>query len=351
MNAACVSVIIPTFNSAKFVIEALDSVAAQEYRPIQLVVVDDGSSDGTTELVESWLRRACAGQGIEGELIRQVHRGGGAARNRGIDHADGEWVQFLDSDDTLGPNKMAVQAARLSGTDRTLAFCAWRFLEYGESSFRAGELKQASPIDPEMDPLRMHLEGWYCPPHSYLWPRALLRSIGGWDPSLAADQDGDLLMRALAAGARLMFCPDIEVQYRMHSLGQVSRILSRSKVRSRLRVARKLATILENQGRLNAYRESIAIRCDNLERSICLTDRALAAACRSTALTVSPGHRRIVRGGRAYRLGRSVLGFYMSEWLSSGKRRVIDWWRVRQKRLGNSSLPGSKCSPRSPDGR
>ena len=329
-----VTVIIPTFNSTRFISDTLDSVWAQTHRPIEIVVVDDGSADDTVPLVNRWFSASRGGRQVIGRLLRQEHRGGGAARNLGLASASGKWTQFLDSDDLLAPDKIAHQLSMLAGTERAIAYCAWRYMEASPDGFRYGQLRQASAVEPNQDLLRMHIEGWYCPSHCYLWPSDVLREIGGFDPSLAADQDGDLVMRALMSDVQLKYCAGTEVAYRMYGTGQVSQSPDRSKFRSRLRVVRKLETQLTARGQVDQYRESIAIRCDDLERATCLSYPAIAMLCRDMAQTVSPGHRRIARGGVAYRLARQLVGLRASEWLALQRRRVQEVLREQIKRGG-----------------
>src|SRR5579863_8085008 len=93
-----VSVIIPSFNRATLVTRALDSVFAQTYRPIELLVVDDGSTDESPKVIESWAIRH-RGNEFEVHLICQPNCGAPTARNRGLIDCTGEFIQFLDSDD------------------------------------------------------------------------------------------------------------------------------------------------------------------------------------------------------------------------------------------------------------
>ena len=103
-----VSVIIPTYNRADLVRQALASVKAQTYRDFEIVVVDDGGTDGTCEALSAWR---------EIRVLRHAHRRGvSAARNTGIDAARGEWLAFLDSDDLWLPDKLARQIFWLEGS-------------------------------------------------------------------------------------------------------------------------------------------------------------------------------------------------------------------------------------------
>ena len=117
-EAGWVSVIVPTYNRASLLMEALESVRAQSYRPIELVVVDDGSTDATEDAVVRFTGNpASVVLGADGagdwrlHYLRQRNAGAPAARNRGLASARGEFVQYLDSDDTLGSGKVAAQVA------------------------------------------------------------------------------------------------------------------------------------------------------------------------------------------------------------------------------------------------
>jgi glycosyltransferase involved in cell wall biosynthesis len=96
-----VSVIIPTYNRAKYVTKAIDSVLAQTYRDYEIIVVDDGSTDNTSEVLNPYMDRI--------HYIYQENAGVSAARNRGIMDAKGEWIAFLDSDDEWLPEKLSIQ--------------------------------------------------------------------------------------------------------------------------------------------------------------------------------------------------------------------------------------------------
>ena len=113
MTSPLVSVVIPTFNRAATIVRAVESVLQQTYRPLELIVVDDGSTDGTSEVLQAY------GKAVV--YVRQDNAGPAAARNRGIRESQGDMVAFLDSDDVWLAAKLERQVA-LAGIIGQLAF-------------------------------------------------------------------------------------------------------------------------------------------------------------------------------------------------------------------------------------
>jgi glycosyltransferase involved in cell wall biosynthesis len=125
-----VSVIIPTYNCAHFLIEAMDSVLGQNYRPIELIVVDDGSTDKTREVVEGWKQKRPRNNAFELRYFYQENKGGPAALNLGLIESQGEYIQFLAADDVLSPQKLTYQISALSSCgSKTAAYGPWRYFE------------------------------------------------------------------------------------------------------------------------------------------------------------------------------------------------------------------------------
>lgn len=193
-----VSTIIPVFNRAALLVEAVDSVLAQSYRPIEVVIVDDGSNDITPECAQTLRER-------HPELIRVIHQanaGPGAARQRGLDQAQGEFIQFLDSDDLLLPNKFEAQVAALHAHAEA-QICYGPSIQEDHSSqppHLERPMRATGSPHPYLFPMLL-LERWWttsCP----LYRRALLDRIGPWQPWIN-EEDWEYDARAGATGAPL----------------------------------------------------------------------------------------------------------------------------------------------------
>jgi glycosyltransferase involved in cell wall biosynthesis len=207
-------VIVPVHNRAGLVVQTLESVAAQTYRPIELIVVDDGSTDGTVEVVDRWAQTRAGEESLDFRLIRQANAGAPAARNRGMELAKGEWIQFLDSDDLLSPDKIATQVVALHAAPHAaLAYCQIRQLEvpdriiYGQGPIdhRRFVIKQlVSPALQTAGPLLR---------------RVWAERIGPMRCDLALMDDWEYFSRAALLGALPVFVSEGAVFLRLEDSG------------------------------------------------------------------------------------------------------------------------------------
>lgn len=110
MQRGLVSIIIPTFNRKNFITEAVESCIQQTYKKIEIIIVDDGSTDGTEELVKQQQGKEWLNKPIR--YYKQLNSGASAARNKGVEVSNGEFIQFLDSDDILFPPLTATRGSR-----------------------------------------------------------------------------------------------------------------------------------------------------------------------------------------------------------------------------------------------
>jgi glycosyltransferase involved in cell wall biosynthesis len=265
--AGLVSVVTPTRNRAHFLAELAEAILAQTHRPLEWLLADDGSSDGTAQVVDQIGQRWAGIDGVELRALSQPQRGAAAARNLALRQARGELIQFLDSDDLLCPAKLASQAAALSETTRAdVAYGPWREL-FGAGSSRRGPLRQRRPRADEHAMLCGYLSGtWYCPCHSYLFKRAVVRRIGAWDERLDQAQDSDYLIRTLLSGARFVHVPAAEVAYRLHGEDRIGcEAHFRDHFASVLEVARSSRRLLEEGDLIGAYAGEVATKLRDLE--------------------------------------------------------------------------------------
>lgn len=205
-RAGLVSVIIPTHNRASLLPATITSVKQQTYPNWEIVLADDGSTDGTESLAR--------GSIVPGQLVylRGEHLGAQSARNLGMAHCRGEFIQFLDSDDLLHPEKLAIQIAALARDTS---------LDFSISSAIWSDCPERHPAGPKGGPPRMpmtieNLRGTLCITPAPLFRRSSLRPIGRWDEELAFAHESNFFGRALAHGLLPTYQTDAIAYARTH---------------------------------------------------------------------------------------------------------------------------------------
>jgi len=316
-----VSVVTPCHDAAPFVAETLECVLAQTHPAVEHVIVDDGSTDGSWDVIE---RYALEHPDRVRALRVQPSRGGPHARNRGAALARGDFLLFLDADDVMEPDTVAALLDAAAADPAGLAACDWRRLRW------TGAAWAPAPADVPFPPRGPDaLRGWlsgreWVPCHALLWPRAVYARTGGWDESLAINQDGDLALRALAGGARLLPARGGRAYYRTlpHNRPSVSRsAAAERKVRSHLRVLEKVGAVLEADGRAAAYRDALGMAYQRVALfgfKEGHTELARQALRHGMALA-GP---RPVSASRAGRLAERVLGMERKEVLTRALARL-----------------------------
>jgi glycosyltransferase involved in cell wall biosynthesis len=203
-----VSVIIPAYNGQEYIREAIESVFAQTYRPIEILVVDDGSPTSMKELVESY--------GPEVRYLRQENGGTAAARNLGWRSANGEFVALLDQDDLWLPRKLELQVPRFDEDPRIGLVAGW--MEVFDTT--NGEVKGTHKVPAEMT---VHdMIGHELPPvQTMIFRKTALEKIGGFDSTLRGTDDWDINIR-IAAEYRVLGIQQVLGRARMHPCQQGS---------------------------------------------------------------------------------------------------------------------------------
>ncbi len=201
------SVIIPTYNYGRFLAEAIESALVHEEKPLEVIVVDDGSTDDTENVVQTFGDRIV--------YIRQENAGVSVARNRGASAARGEILAFLDADDILEPTFVAKQLEKFD-QDPELGFVHCGMREFDSETNRT---------------LKLHLEGgstniennlllWEGPSfvHGITVRKEIFERVGGFDVNIKVAEDWDFCYRVARIG-KVGFVPEALYNYRMHSDG------------------------------------------------------------------------------------------------------------------------------------
>lgn len=216
---ADVSVIMPAYNNADTIVRALASIAAQSLRPRQVIVVDDGSNDGTVAAIMGMVG---AMNGVELRLVRQANSGAGAARNQAIARAQGKWLAFLDADDEWLPDKIRRSIEVSEAGDLVMSsHNLWNVGADGASLNNSRDRWLRNPDDPYRT---LFLRG-FISSSTVLVRRDAVVAVGGFDADLRSAQDYELWLAILArAGDRFETFADPLLRYTLAADGITSRV-------------------------------------------------------------------------------------------------------------------------------
>lgn len=197
-----VSVVIPAYNAATYLGDALDGALAQTHPRLEVIVVDDGSTDDTPKILSSYSDRI--------RVVRQPNAGSAAACNRGVEDAAGAWIAFLDADDIWHPMKLQRQIERCGGApiSHTDSFC------FGDGI--AGDILRSSFEPPYHGRVLKHLlVSNFITKSSVLMRRDLFLRMGGFEPSYIGVEDWPFWLKVCATH-ELGYLPEPMVRYRVH---------------------------------------------------------------------------------------------------------------------------------------
>jgi glycosyltransferase involved in cell wall biosynthesis len=309
--AQLVSIIIPCFNAERWIGEAIHSCLDQTYQPIEVIVIDDGSTDRSLEVIKTF-----------GDKIRWEtgpNRGGNAARNRGFALSSGEYVQFLDADDYLLPEKIARQVACLKDAGADLVYEDWQRMQENSDG-----TKFFLPMDVSGhhgDILKELLAGWATPPCALVFKRAVIQNVGGWNEKLSSAQDWELNIRIALAGANYTYLPGCNSVYRRPARETVSTRDSSKMHDNIISILKDAERRLGASDRLTAtYRQALALSYFKIARSYYEKDRPFFNKMLGEARRLSNSF--TTRQPRTYRLVASVLGVNAAEFITLLRRRV-----------------------------
>ncbi len=234
-----VSVIIPTYNRETLLKEAIKSVSGQTYRPIECIIVDDGSTDGTKKMAEELMELNSDFFSIK--YFYKNNEGAQVARNTGTLAAAGEFIQYLDSDDLLNKEKIEKQVIYLRNNKE----CDGVWGDWYFGTVQDNEFKKSIQ---EEDQITQLLTGSCIHTLSFLMRRNIVSKIGAWDINIKRNQEIDFQVRGLLAGAIYEYQPINTGLWRIHD-GE--RIANSTGTKELLSFYNKWEAILNSKGLFN----------------------------------------------------------------------------------------------------
>ncbi|SFO47954.1 Glycosyl transferase family 2 [Algoriphagus ornithinivorans] len=228
-ESSLVSILIPNFNKANYLRFTLDSVIGQTYSNWECIIVDDFSTDDSWKILEEY-----SGRDQRFKIYRRPKnrkQGGNAARNFAFEKSVGEYIQWLDSDDLIHPEKLEIQLNDLKGkSSKIISLSNWRGF--------SGNIVPSNNINKDLrwsdysnrgDEFLLNL--WereqFVPPHAYLMHRGVLEVSGLWDEDLIQNQDGEFMTRVLLKSDEIIFNQGITAFYRLPDLSHLSKQISK----------------------------------------------------------------------------------------------------------------------------
>ncbi len=219
MSYPLVSVIIPLYNAQKYIAAAITSAIAQTWPNIEIIVIDDGSTDKSYQIAKTF-------EAENIKIFHQENKGGSAARNKGLREAKGEYVQYLDADDLISPNKIEIQLSLLQNKPGYICTCPTVFFTENENHLDKAvthswmENGSDNPVD---FLIKLHGGDLIGPDfggmvalHSWLCPKNILDAAGPWNERLSMDDDGEYFCRVILASKGILYAKDVTSYYRQH---------------------------------------------------------------------------------------------------------------------------------------
>ncbi|WP_179022245.1 glycosyltransferase family 2 protein [Winogradskyella forsetii] len=259
MTQKLVSVIIPNYNGLEFIKETLNSVYKQTHKEIEVIVVDDGSTDGSFEYLSKVDKPNF-------RLLKNPSKGACAARNYGLSLATGDYIQFLDADDLLDLNKIEAQLQQLSNDENKVAVCSTRhFYENPQNGVITDTPFLFSTNKPQDFLLKLYGSDGQnhnmVAQHAWLSPKSVIDSAGLWDENLIKDQDGEFFCRVVMASHGICYAENVLCYYRKHrQKSNISGGKSENHLLSQFKALNSKSHQLRTSKDTKAYKNAMALQ-------------------------------------------------------------------------------------------
>lgn len=304
-----VSILIPCYNADRWIAQAIESALGQTWSSKEVIVVDDGSTDGSLEIIQRF------GDSIRWET--GPNGGGNVARNRLLRLAQGRWLQYLDADDYLLPEKIERQMYSINQ-------CGSVDVVYGTTygCYDSTGEKWLITADPKLDVYGHFIQWAGLTTNSLLLRKSTVTAVGGWDESAAYCQERELLLRLLLNEAHFIFLNEPGAVYRFDNSASISRSQPLAVVKCRVQLTDQLVEFMGKRGlRVPANERALALARMECVRTLYPADPEMA---RDVFKKVVRSYGRLVPASSAtrllYRIALAMLGLDRAEALAHRTR-------------------------------
>ena len=281
-----ISIVIPAYNAGKWITETLSSVDAERWDEVETIVVDDGSTDNTADIVAAdfpWVR-----------LERQSNQGCSAARTRGTELGIGKYVKYLDADDLLVPGVLIRQLAIAESSNADVVYGNWqKLVQKADRSWEVGQETCRRIEDVSDDEELAFFTHMWCTTGAYLWRTSFVKNRHpGWHPRLPVIQDARFALDAAIANAKFVYDAQIAATYRVQNAGSVSTTSSLRFNRDCFLNCQEIYLHWASNSKLTEARANAVLElCENFGLWTYPLDSHLAMSMFEFAKTVKPGWR------------------------------------------------------------
>jgi len=256
MNNLKVSILIPLYNSEEYIAETIDSCLNQTYENIEIIIVDDGSTDSGLNIARQYEKKY-----TNIKVESQKNSGAPVARNRAFELSTGDYIQYIDADDLFHPDKIRLQMEVLkTADDRTIVFGRQgRFQKSIENVIWKDLSVNKNYNDPKQFLLDLWESGRAVIPHLWLSPRELIEESGGWDEDLAKNQDGEFFARVVFGANKVLFIEESIGYYRRDNENSISKQVSKKTLKANLKTFESYMELMKDDMDKTKVRKSLAI--------------------------------------------------------------------------------------------
>jgi len=242
-----VSIIIPTYNRANLIGETLESVLAQTYTNWECIIVDDGSTDNTDEVVVEYVKKDSRFQYYH--RSKDIKKGASSCRNIGFELSLGEYIQYLDADDLIHSCKLEFQLKKMIENYVDISFSKWVNFSYNKnthSPFRFENIDFTKPKTGKDLMISFGMNNWFVPQMSWLIKRSIIHKAGLWNADLTNNDDGEFFSRVLYYSEKLICLDEVYAYYRVLPNSSLSKLDSEEKINSAFKSYQLIESFLKN---------------------------------------------------------------------------------------------------------